>query len=204
MWHDIKQSDDSDWLKLRAGKVTGSSINKVMANYGKAFGEPAKALAVDLALVAVRGYIEKENYTNQHMVRGHIQEPIARELYETEMFYTVTNGGFYDNGFTGCSPDGLVADDGLIEVKSVIPAVHYKTIKRDDIDPAYKWQCAFNLKESGRDWIDFISYSSEFPEGNQLYICRKTTDDFQEEFEQIQQRVWTFSSLVTSVILSIK
>jgi len=196
MWHDIEQSDDSGWMELRAGKVTGSSIAKVMANYGKAFGDPAKKLAIDMALHRIRGYLPSDSYSNEHMQRGHVQEPIARALYEDEMFYTVTNGGFFDNGFTGCSPDGLVDLDGVIEIKSVIASTHFKTVARDDVDPAYKWQVVFNLLESGRQWIDFISYCADYPQDNQLFVKRKTKDDCYEEIKQMSLRLIEFKSLV--------
>ena len=114
MWFDICQNTDA-WLDLRAGKRTGSSASKIMANFGKAFGDPAKKLAVDIAIERVTGKrIEKDNYTNNHMERGHIQEPLARMKYEETFFVDVTNGGFFDNGNSGCSPDGRVNPNGLI------------------------------------------------------------------------------------------
>lgn len=204
IFHDIKQSDESGWLELRAGKVTGSAVAKIMANYGKSFGEPAKRLAVEIALYRITGRLERNNYSNEHMQRGHEQEPIARALYETEMFYTVDQGGFFDNGFTGCSPDGLVSDTGLIEIKSVISAVHFATVKRNDVDPAYRWQLAFYLHETGREWIDFVSYCAGYPIDKQLFIKRKTRHDFEAETEQLLIRLDEFSELVDETQLLLR
>ena len=198
MWHDIKQNTD-EWLDLRAGKVTGSSIGKVMANFGKAFGRPAKDLAVSIAVELVTGNRQENNYTNSHMDRGHQEEPIARLLYEEEFFVDVTNGGFYDNITTGSSPDGRVLDCGLIEIKSAIPSIHYERIRKESYDSAYKWQLIFNLKESGRDWIDFVSFCSFFPEDKKLYVKRLSREDLQKEYDQIDERLGEFFSLVNEV-----
>ena len=204
MWIDCAQNDDT-WLDLRIGKTTGSSIGKVMANYGKAFGEPAKKLAVNIAVERVTGKrVEKDDYKNSHMDRGHIQEPIARMKYEDTYFVDVGNGGFYDNGKTGCSPDGRVGENGLIEIKCVIPTVHYATIKRGGYDPTYKWQYFFNIRESGADWLDFISYCSGYPEHNNLYVYRIHKEDIQAELEQIQIRLKEFELVVEDIMEEIR
>jgi hypothetical protein len=109
-WIDIDQNSEA-WFDLRLGKVTGSTIGKVMANLGKAFGQPAKDLAVNLAIEQLTGVRQGGDYQNAHMERGHIEEPIARLLYEELYFVDVLNGGFYDNVLTGASPDGRVGDE---------------------------------------------------------------------------------------------
>ena len=197
MFHDINQNID-EWLELRAGHLTGSAVSKVMANDGKAFGDPAKKLAVDIALEQITGKSISSGYSNDHMERGHEQEPIARQLYESLYFCDVDNGGFFDNGFTGCSPDGVVSN-GLIEIKSVIPSVHYKRIKNGGFDSAYRWQIMFNLKESGKDWIDFISYCANFTEDKQLYVHRILASEQQEDFDKMDKRIADFQSLVYEV-----
>jgi hypothetical protein len=196
MWVDIEQNTD-EWLALRAGKVGGSSIGKIMANYGKAFGDPAKKLAVQLAIEQITGQPILSTFTNDHMARGHEQEPIARALYEDRYFCDVTKGGMYDNGKTGISPDGLVRDDGIIEIKSVIASVQFATQKRNNIDPSYKWQCAFNLKESGRDWLDYVSFCADYPEGKRLFVHRITVDEMEEQFGMIDKRLDEFWLLLS-------
>lgn len=194
---DVDQNTE-EWLEMRCGRLGGSSISKIMANYGKAFGEPAKKLAVTMATQQLTGKILEQSYSNEHMERGHEQEPIAKMLYEQETFCTVTNGGFFDEGFVGLSPDGLVLDEGVIEIKSVLAHVHYSTIKRMGVDPAYKWQCYLNLKVTGREWLDFVSYCAEFPEGKQLFIWRIWAKDLQEEFSQLDSRIKEFKKEVDS------
>lgn len=194
-FHDVDQNSD-EWFELRGGRLTSSKLGTIMANFGKAFGEPAKKYAVNVAIEQITGEAISSSFTNEHMERGHEQEPIARAAYEEYFFCDVTNGGFFDLGFVGCSPDGLVGDTGLIEIKSVIGSVHYANIKRGAADPAYKWQCIGNLKFTGRDWIDFVSYSADFPEDKQLFVVRMHKKDLQQEFEMIAQRIEQFEKLV--------
>jgi hypothetical protein len=198
MFIDIDQNTD-EWLLARSGKVTGSAISKIMANYGKSFGDPAKKLAVDIALEQITGKHMESCYSNEHMQRGHEQEPIARYLYEQEYFCRVDNGGFFDNGFSGCSPDGLVGTNGAIEIKSVIPSVQYSTLKRGSFDPSYKWQLIFNLRETGREWIDYISFCLNFAERKKLIVHRVYAEDQLEQFKMIESRIIEFQSLVENV-----
>jgi len=193
---DVEQNTD-EWYALRGGKLTSSKLGVIMANYGKAFGEPAKKYAVSIAIEQITGKPIASNYTNEHMERGHEQEPIARMLYEEELFCDVTNGGFFDGGFIGCSPDGLVDGNGVIEIKSVIAPVHFSNIKRQSVDPAYKWQCIGNLLFTGRDYMDFISYCADFPDDKQLYTYRMLKESLSEEFKQIQSRISEFEKLVS-------
>lgn len=203
MWHDISQNTDQ-WLDLRAGKVTGSAIGKIMANYGNALGEPAKKLAVNIAVERVTGKrVETDHYMNAHMERGHQEEPIARGLYEDEFFVDIENGGFYDNGNTGCSPDGRVIGNGLIEIKSVIATTHYATIKRGIYDPTYKWQYFFNIQEAKVDWLDFVSYCSSFPEHNNLYVYRIHREDIAEELAMMKKRLEKFEDYVSGIMSEI-
>lgn len=194
-FHDIAQNTD-EWFAMRAGRLTSSKLGTIMANYGKAFGEPAKKYAVNIAIEQITGDPIASTYSNEHMERGHEQEPIARMLYEEETFCDVSNGGFFGSDFIGCSPDGLVYDSGLIEIKSVIASVHYNNIKRQAVDPAYKWQCIGNLKFTGRDWIDFVSYCAEFPEDKQLFTNRLYKQDLAEEFEMLNTRIEQFQTIV--------
>jgi hypothetical protein len=201
---DIDQNTD-EWLDMRIGKVTGSSCSKVMANYGKAFGDPAKKAAVQVAVEQLTGKRSSgDSYSNAHMERGHEQEPIARALYEDQYFVDVTNGGFFDCGNAGCSPDGLVGDNGIIEIKSVIAHVHYANIKRGGIDPAYKWQIYFNLLKTEREWIDFVSYCSDFPLDKQLYVYRVNRNNCEDEFKMINDREVQFFMLVDEIKQTIR
>jgi hypothetical protein len=199
LWHNVQQGSD-EWNQLRCGKATASNFGCFMANDGKAFGDPAKRYALQIAIERIRGVKAEVGFTNDHTERGNEQEPIARAMYEDENFVNVSNGGFFDCGLFGDSPDGLVGDDGLIEIKSVIASTHYSTLKRDSFDPAYRWQLAGHLDCTNRQWVDFVSYCSEFPEDKQLLIFRSTRLDMMHEITRLRERRNEFLILVEDIM----
>jgi len=205
-FYDIDQSKDRDeWLQMRVGKIGGSSVGKIMANFGKSFGDPAQKYAVDIALERITGKGQESGFMNDHMLRGIEQEPIARALYEQEYFVNVLNGGFFDAGNVGVSLDGLVDQYGAIEIKSVIPSTHCKCVSRNSYDPSYKWQLYLNLKISEREWIDYVSFCSEFPINKRLFVFRiiKNCKETEDNFAKIDTRLAEFEELVvlkTSII----
>jgi hypothetical protein len=202
-WVDIQQNTD-EWLELRRGKATASNFGKFMANEGKAFGDPAKAYALQISLEIATGRKSENNFSNDHTERGHIQEPIARMLYEDENFLTVTNGGYFDCGDYGDSPDGLVSYDGVIEIKSVIASTHYATLTRGSFDTSYKWQLIGHLDCTGREWVDFVSYCADFPEDKQLIIHRLNRHDYTDEIDRLRSRRYEFLKLVNEILFKIK
>lgn len=201
-WHDVEQNTEA-WLQLRIGKVTASNAGCFMANGDAAFGEPAKKYALQIALERATGRKAEFSFSNDHTDRGHEQEPIARMHYEDAEFVTVTNGGFFDCGDHGDSPDGLIGADGVLEIKCVTAAVHYSTLKRGSFDPAYRWQLVSHLDCTGRDWVDFESFCSEFPEASQMIVYRSDRDDFKEELKRLAERREKFIELVKSTLSSI-
>lgn len=195
-FHNVEQNSP-EWFALRVGKVTASNFGTFMANDGKAFGEPAKKYALQIALEQITGNKSSvAGFSNSHTARGHEQEPIARELYENENFVDVSNGGFFDCGAYGDSPDGLVGSEGAIEIKSVIATTHFDTLRRGDFDPSYKWQLIGHLDCTGCEWVDFISYCAEFPEEKQLITHRLYRDDYSDELERLRQRRGEFLELI--------
>lgn len=203
IWHDIPQNTD-EWLQLRCGKITGSGLGKIMANEGKAFGDPAKKYAIQIALERIKETWQEGGFSNHHTERGHEQEPIARMLYEETYFCDVTNGGFFDLGNIGVSPDGLVEGGGVIEIKSVIDHVQYANIKRGGLDPSYKWQFYGNLFFTGCEWLDFVSFCAEYPEGKQLFTYRIWREDCQDFFDRIQKRTEEFELLIAETMEDIQ
>jgi hypothetical protein len=194
-FHNVEQNSQ-EWFDLRLGKCTASNFGVIMANEGKSFGEPAKKYAIQLALEQITGKKSGVSFSNAHTERGHEQEPIARELYESTYFCDVSNGGFFDCGSYGDSPDGLIGDVGVIEIKSVISTTHFETLRRGDFDPSYKWQLIGHLDCTGREWVDFVSYCADFPEEKQLIVHRLHRDDYSDEIERLRERRNVFLELV--------
>jgi hypothetical protein len=203
IFHDIPQNSP-EWDLLRLGKATASKFACFMANDGKAFGEPARRYALQLALERLTGRKSEYSFKNDDMDRGHEQEPEARMLYEESRFVDVTNGGFFDHGEWGDSPDGLIGDDGVYEGKAVIAPTHYANLRRGTFDPAYRWQLVGHLDGTGRQWVDFASYCAEFPESLQLIVYRLTRDECAEEIERLRTRRDEFLSLVHSTFAELQ
>lgn len=202
IYHDVVQNTD-EWQALRLGKATASNFACFMANDGKAFGEPAKRYALQLALEQLTGKKAEFSFSNEHTERGHDQEPVARMMYEEDYFTTVSNGGFFDCGEYGDSPDGLVGEDGVVEIKSVIAPTHYATMQRSGFDPAYRWQLIGHLDCTGRQWVDFISYCSDFPVGEQLISSRLRREDCDDDIGRLRERRKEFLRLVKTTIATI-
>ena len=193
MFHDVKQNSDS-WFQLRIGKCTSSNFACIMAHNGKPFWEPAKKYAKKLALERVMGRREEEGYSNDNMERGNDLEPLARVLYSQETMSDVENGGFFSEWDVGDSPDGLVGQDGCIEIKSVLPSTHWERIENGGYDRAYHWQIHGHMLLSGRQWCDFVSFCPEFPENKQLHIFRVLRDE--EVLTEMKKRIDEFLVIV--------
>lgn len=203
IWHDIQQNSE-EWDLIRCGKVTASSFGLFMANYPNCFGDPAKRYALQVALEIITGQKAEHSFSNDHTKRGHDQEPIARMMYEDERFCEVANGGFFDFGTYGASPDGLVDEDGVVEIKSVTAPIHYATLRRGSFDPAYRWQIIGELDCTGREWVDFVSYCSDFPVEKQLIVHRLHRADCVDEIARLRARRDEFIGLVQETLRSIR
>jgi len=198
-FHDIKQNEE-EWYAMRGQRVTMSKLGTVMANYGKAFGEPARKYAQQIAVERLTGKSIESTLSNRYLDRGHNFEPLAIRAYEGEMFCDVSNGGFFCNKFIGVSPDGLIGDLGLIEVKTAIAPVHFDRIRKQSFDTSYKWQMLGQMKFTRRSWVDFVSYCPEFPEDRRLYIYRLHASEYKNEYKMIDKRLSEFYHLVDEAI----
>jgi len=200
IYKDVQQNSE-EWFKLRVGMVTTSNFSKFMANYGKAFGDPAIKYAFKLAKEQVTGEkADEESFTNKFMEAGHEWEPVARDEYENATFNVVSNGGFCmskEFESVGGSPDGLILNDnGGIEIKSVIDWTQRTTIKRNSFDPGYKWQIFGNIWLCKLDYLDFISYGYNYTEGKKLFVHRVYRKDYETEIEMIEPRLKQFLELI--------
>jgi hypothetical protein len=164
------------WYDVRRGIVTASTVGQLITpkTVKVAANDNSRALVAQLVAERITGYTEP-TYASLDMEQGHMNEPIARDLY-SETFAPVTQVGFMTNTFNGYtigySPDGLVGTDGLIEVKSRRQKKHLQTILADEVPLENVAQCQAGLLISGRSWLDFISYCGGMP----LYVKRVHPD----------------------------
>jgi hypothetical protein len=162
---DLEQGSP-EWLEQRRGMVTASQVGNLLTATGRpASNDTSRRLTLSLVAERITGYVEP-TFVNDDMLRGQLDEPIARDLY-SEHFEQVTECGFLvrdDWGWPlGYSPDGLVGDYGLIEVKSRRQKKHLQTILADEVPAENMAQLQAGLLVSGREWIDYVSYSGGMP-----------------------------------------
>jgi len=189
MWIDIKQNTD-EWFELRLRKVTSSKFDVVMANEGKAFGNPAIEYAQKKATEIVTGVRDLRGFTGKYFEDGHMIEPMAISSYEINNFVSVTNGGFNHVLEYGDSPDGNVGDTGCLEVKGVIQNTQWKRLKKGGYDLSYKWQIQGHIWLGEKEWCDFISFCPEMPIDKQLYVHRVERDN--DMIGRLRDRLRTF------------
>lgn len=167
------------WKQIRLGHVTASNLADVMAK-GKS-GEAITRRKYKIKLVAERLTGQGQDfYSNAAMEWGTEQEPYARMAYEVARETLVDKTGFWHHPtieWLGVSPDGLVGDDGLVEIKCPNTTTHLDYIFDDKVPTDYYKQIQGQLWVTGRDWCDFVSYDPRLPEKNQLFIKRCPRDE---------------------------
>ena len=171
--YDIEQGTD-EWHALRRGKITASAVSRLITATGKpANNDTSRAQLLQLLAERITGQSDASCYTDD-MARGHLLEPLARDLYAKHYspvvecgFITATLGGVE----LGYSPDGLVGDDGLIEIKSPRQKNHLRSLLAIEVPAEYVPQVQLGLAVTGRSWCDFISYAPGLPLF--VYRCRR-------------------------------
>jgi len=173
---DIEQGTD-EWHALRRGVITASTIGVLLTSAGKvANNDASRNQLFKLLAERITGQSEP-SYYNDDMQRGHLLEPYARELY-AKHYQPVRECGFVaielnpHGALLGYSPDGLVGDDGLIEIKAYREKKHLKTLLSGEVPTDHMAQIQTGLAVTGRKWLDFISYAPGLP----LYVTRCQPD----------------------------
>ena len=172
---DIEQGTD-EWLKLRLGVATASNFDKIITTAGKE-SESLKKYALQLATELMLE-IPEPTFKNDIMSRGNELEALAGEAYQEETFNVVEQITMFksDCGNFGYSPDGLVGNDGLVEIKFPLATTHFKYLIDNKMPSDYWQQVQGGLWVSQRKWIDFISFNSYFKE-KKLFIIRVERDE---------------------------
>jgi putative phage-type endonuclease len=168
-----------EWFAARLGKVTASKVADVMATTKSGPAASRQNYMMDLLCQRLTGTIE-QGFTNAAMQRGTEMEPIARSAYEARNGLFVTEVGLIDHptleGFAA-SPDGLVGDDGMIEIKNPNTATHIAFMRTGKPDGRYIWQMLAQMACTGRAWCDFVSFDDRLPEPLQFASVRIMRDD---------------------------
>ncbi len=176
-----------EWFEIRVGKVT--------ASHAQAIGNNGKGLENYILEVVAEMFSssERERYSNEHTERGSELEPIARAMYELQNDVEVEEIGFAEyNDFVGCSPDGLVGKDGMIEIKCPDDKTYFNLLINEKIDSAYIWQCQMNMLILERKWCDLVFYNPNFEKSMKIFRLEPDKEMFsklKEGFEKAEAEI---------------
>lgn len=177
----------AEWFAARLGCVTASRVKDVMASgRGGAPSATRKNYMMELLCERLTGQSGGADLSrNAAVQRGVELEPFACMAYEADKGLMVVETGLVMHptiaGF-GASPDGLVGDDGVLEIKCPNTATHIATMQSERHDPQYEWQMLAQMACTGRAWADFVSYDDRLPEPLQ-YVCHR----FERDFKRIRE-----------------
>ena len=197
---ECEQGTDA-WREARRGIPTASNFQAILTKGG---GVTRRTYLYKLAAERITGELTAQ-FSNGHTERGNIDEPYIRELYAEQSGYEIKEVGFMRLGNIGYSPDGLVGDDGLIEIKSKLPHLQIACIISNEVPSEHIAQIQGGLYISGRQWCDFISYCQGLPNfykrvyRDEEYIENLKTelDKFETELQEAVNTVMEYSNLIS-------
>ena len=201
---DVEQGS-YEWLIERAGVPTASNFKKILTSTGKRSAQ-SKEYVYDLVAGCLVDDIDvsPQSYA---MVRGIELEPAAKSHYEIATGLKVKDCGFFkidleESCTIGCSPDGFIGKEGLLEIKCPMSTNHAKYLSKGVIPSEYFVQVQGQLLVTGRIWCDFVSYNPSFKEEYQMMIVRVIRD--QEYINKLVEACVDLCKLKNDILNSIK
>lgn len=181
-----------EWHQARRGVPTASSFDKIITAKTAKLSAQADDYIAELigARLSLYGPENAEHYTNSAIRWGQQTEAEARAWYSMQVDQDVQQVGFCltDDDRFGCSPDGLVGEDGLLELKCPQPGTQAKyLLKKDELLMAYRPQVHGQLVVTGRKWVDLASYSPGLPP----LVLRVEPDDYTAKLREALEGFWT-------------
>ncbi|MPX79047.1 lambda exonuclease family protein [Moraxella catarrhalis] len=196
------QQRTDEWFNARIGKITASRIKDIDA-------KPKSGKALNSVLLTVLAErltgVQLQNFVNAAMQWGIDNEPNAIKAYEWQYFTEVEPCGLIDHPtipMSGASPDGLVGDDGQIEIKCPNTETHLNTIITGKIPSEYLPQITWQLACTGRDWCDFVSYDPRLEPKLQIHIIRVYRGDL--DIAGLEQKVIQANEIINEHLEKIK
>jgi len=174
----MEQGSDA-WFNIRIGKVTASRVADVLAKTKTGYSTTRDNYMAQLVCERLTGQ-KGESFTNAAMQHGTETEPLAKAAYEARYDVLVDEVGFVSHPtieMSGASPDGLVGDDGLIEIKCPNTATHIETLLSESVPNKYYTQMQFQIACTGRKWCDFVSFDNRLPTELQMFVKRVPRDE---------------------------
>ena len=194
--YDCEQGSE-DWFRARMGIPTASEFGTVLAPRAGSEGKMRRTYLHKLAGEIITGE-PMEKYSNAHMERGHAMEAEARSLYAFMSDADPTQIGFLRNGQKGCSPDSLIGDAGMLEIKTKLPHLLIDCILKDDFPAEHKAQCQGALWVAEREWVDIAVYWPRMP----LFVKRAYRDE--EYISKLSDAIDAFNADLAAVVDRIK
>jgi putative phage-type endonuclease len=168
-----------EWFAARLGKVTASRVADVTAKTKSGWGASRANYMAQLVAERLTG-TAGESYTNAAMQWGTDHEPVAREFYAAQTKIAVDLIGFVDHPripMSGASPDGLIGQLGLVEIKCPNTATHIETLLGQSVPGKYISQMQWQMACTGRQWCDFVSFDPRMPAHMQMFVGRVNRDN---------------------------
>ena len=175
---EIEQRSE-DWFAIRLGKVTASRVADVIAKTKTGYSTSRENYIAQLVVERLT-QTKAESYTNAAMQWGTDQEPFARAAYEAAQGVMVEEVGFVPHPtieWAGASPDGLVGDDGLVEIKCPNTATMIEALLTGKVPTKYFTQMQFQIACTGTKFCDYVVFDPRMPAKAQLFVTRVNRDD---------------------------
>lgn len=177
-----------EWFAARCGKLTASKLSDAIAKTKSGWGASRANYRAELVAQRLTG-VCPDGFKSSAMQWGIDNEPLARMAYEFATDNEVQEVGFLDHpriGMAGASPDGLIGDDGMVEIKCPNTATHIDFILgRAKVPTKYLIQMQWQMACAGRHWVDYVSFDPRLPPELRLKIERIERDDvYIKELEQ--------------------
>lgn len=175
----MSDQQTAEWFAARCGKVTASRIGDMMAKTKTGWGASRANYAAQLVAERLTS-TPSETFSNAAMKWGTEMEPEARAAYEFYSGNSVQEVGFIVHraiSASGASPDGLVGEFGLVEIKCPQTATHIETLLEGAVPAKYNYQMQWQMACANRSWCDWVSYDPRMPESMRLFITRVNRDD---------------------------
>ena len=173
------EQKSSEWFAARLGKATGSRIAEIVAKTKSGDSASRGNYMAQLVIERLTNK-QEESYSNDFMDWGNLQEPFARAAYEAATNVLVDGVAWITHPrieMSGASPDGLVGDDGLVEIKCPKTATHIETLLSKTVPGKYNIQMQWQMACTDRSWCDFVSFDPRMPDGLQMFLKRVHRDD---------------------------
>lgn len=192
------------WRQERLGKVTASRVADVIAKTKTGWGASRANYMAQLIAERLTG-VSVEQYVNAAMQHGMATEPDARAAYSFYSDADVVEVGFIQHPtipMTGASPDGLVGDYGLVELKAPQTATHIDTLLGEPIPAKYITQMQWQMSCCNRSWCDWVSFDPRMPVSMQLFVRRVERDD--KMIADLERAVSEFLSELSEKVEALK